>query len=471
MIKKLIFLSALGMCLHAGAQVKEFTLKQCIDYAWDNNLDVRQYTLNNALSKIDARQSKTNLLPSLSLNAGQNYQFGRTIDRFTNTFVNQTIRSNNVGLSGNLVLFNGMQNQHYIMQQNAAERATEENILTIKNTIALNVASAFLQVIQSEEIIKNSKIQIESTTARIDKAQKMVDAGASDMSALLSLKAQVANEQLNLVTAQNQKNVAMLNLKILMQMPPEDDLEVVVPVIPSDVISNPYTLSELYDISLKTMPQIKAAVLQTEVSKYQSMVAKGQWSPTISLYGSVSTVYSQSAKDITGVNSVRVQPIGITQNTLDTVFAPSFGYSFKTIPFKKQLKDNLGQSAGINISWNLFNGFQVQNQVQKAKINSYISEVNLQRAKNTLLNDINTAMNNYNAAKARHDAATNNIQAQQLSFDYIQRRFDAGATNSFDYIQSKNGLLQAQSTEVQARYELVFRGLILEYYKGNPINL
>jgi outer membrane protein len=182
-------------------------------------------------------------------------------------------------------------------------------------------------------------------------------------------------------------------------------------------------------------------------------------------------VYSQNAKTITSVTQTGTTIIGVTQNGNEAVIQPTFNYNTKTIDFGKQIKDNLGQSMGVSLSWNLFNGFQVQNQYQKSKINLQISELNLMKVKNTLLSDINVAVTNYNAAKARHNAAVNNVEAQKLSLDYVQKRYDAGASTSFDFIQSKNNFLQSQTSESQARYELIFRGLILEYYKGNPISL
>ncbi len=471
MIKKFIFLSLVFCSVAANAQTNSFTLRQCIEYAWMNNLDIRQSILNSDISRVNLKQSKTNLLPSLSLSAGQNYQFGRTVDRFTNTFINQTIRSNNIGLSAGLTIFNGFQNQNYIKQQAALAKSGEQNVENIKNTVALNISSAFLQAIQSDEMVKNAKAQMESTKLSIDRAQRMVDAGASDLSSLLSLKAQLANEQLNLVNAENSKNSAMLTLKTYMQMSPENELEIVLPNIPVDVISNPFSTTELYEIAIHNMPQIKSAVFQSEAALMQTRMSRGSWSPTVSLYGSISTVYSQSAKALVGYQFNGIQVIGITQTSNDTVLQPTFAGQFQTIGFSKQLRDNIGQSAGINLSWNLFSGFQVQNQIQKSKINEHISELNLLKAKNALLNEINAAMNSYNAAKARYEASRNNVEAQKLSLDYIQKRFDAGASTSLDFIQSKNNFLQAQSNEVQAKYELVFRGLVLEYYKGNPINL
>src|SRR5574343_106256 len=215
MIKRFLLCISVAAGLSLSAQSTKFTLKACIEYAWMNNLDVRQYILNYETSKIDARQTRTQLLPSLSAGAGQNYQFGRTIDRFTNTFVNQTIRTNNINLNANFVLYNGLQYENAIRSQDALLKASQENIQTIKNQIALSISSAFLQTIQAEESIKNAEFQILSTTTRIERAQKMVDAGTTDLSALLSLKAQLANETLNLITAQNSKASAILNLKTL----------------------------------------------------------------------------------------------------------------------------------------------------------------------------------------------------------------------------------------------------------------
>ncbi len=465
----LIIFSGLNI---ATAQVRQFTLKQCIDYAWLNNLDIKQSMLNNESSAIDVRQSKANLLPTLSASAGQNYQFGRTIDRFTNTFINQTIRSNNFGLNAGITLFNGFQNHNNIKQKSFLQKANEETLEYTKNQIALSISSAFLQSIQAIETISNAELQIGSTQQRIDKAQKQVDAGVADLSNLLTLKAQIANEQLTLVNAVNSKNAAMLTLRNLMQLPITTDFEIDVPNVDGITMTKEIVVLEVYETALSNMPQIKSAMQQNNAAKAQTNIAKGNLSPSISLYGSLSTVYSQSAKTVTlNPKPIGAELIGVTQNSLDPVYRPIYTYNTQTISFSNQLKNNVGQGAGVSFSWNLFSGFQVQNQIQKAKINQLVSDMNLQKQKNTLLNDINTAVNSYNAAKARYDANKNSTEAQKTSLEYIQKRFDAGVSTSFDFINAKNSFLQSQSTELQAKYELVFRALIIEYYRGNTITL
>ncbi len=454
------------------AQLQKYTLQQCIEYAWNNNLDIKQSFLNNESSVLDVKQSKANLLPTLSASAGQNYQFGRTVDRFTNAFVNQTIRSNNFGLNAGLSLFNGFQNQNNIVQKKQTQKVSQYTIDVTKNQIALSIANSFLQCIQAIETINFNNIQIQNTTQRIERAQKMVDAGVSDLTILLSLKAQLANEKLNLINSESAKNASILSLKNLMQLPIENHLEIIVPLISDEVLKfTKADVFEIYEIALKNLPQIKAAETQILAAKAQTKMANGNLFPSIALYGSVSTVFSQSAKEVVNTSLIGTSPIGYTQTSNEVVLKPIYDLELKTIKFGKQLESNLGQGAGINLSWNLFNGFATQNQIQKAKINQTITDLNFTKTKNTLLSDINIAVNTFNAAKVKFDASENNVEAQTTSLEYIQKRFDAGVSNSFDFINAKNNYSQAKSSALQAKYELIFRALILEYYKGNIIQL
>jgi len=454
--------------LHSQTQL---TLNQCVEYAMLNNLEIKQSALNLKTSAINVKQAKTNLLPTLSTSIGQHYQFGRSIDRFSNTFVNQTIRSNNAGLNASLVLFNGFQNQNSIKQNELLKAAAQDNLAQIKNQIALNVASAFLQVIQNTELIKNAELQKETTTKNIERAEKMVAVGSSDLTVLLTQKAQLANEELNLVNAQNAKRAAIITLKFIMQMPVSEDIEPIVPSFSDDVLDNQYSINDLYISAVASMPQIQSAIAQAEASAMQTKVTKGLMSPTIAVYASLNTVFSQNAKNITNIVITGAEPIGLTETSNERVLRPTYAYQTETISFAKQLKENLGQSAGFNFSWNLFSGFLVQNQIQMAKINQDIAQINLTQVQNALLTEISNAHNNYEAAKLKYKATQNSVSAQKTSLDYIQKRFDAGVSNSFDVIQSKNNYNMAVSNEIQAKYDLIFRALILSFYKNNTISL
>ena len=143
MFNRILLASCFSLLLNTTVFAQTtMALRNCIEYAWLNNLDVRQAMLSKASVDIDKSQSRTNMLPSVSANAGQNYQFGRSIDRFTNQFINQTIRSNNMSVNASMLLFGGLQLQNNIKQMNASALASQSNIEQIKNQIALNIADA-----------------------------------------------------------------------------------------------------------------------------------------------------------------------------------------------------------------------------------------------------------------------------------------------------------------------------------------
>jgi outer membrane protein len=258
---------------------------------------------------------------------------------------------------------------------------------------------------------------------------------------------------------------------MLMQYPFNDPFELIMPANIQTLMAQTGTADDIYRAAVSKLPQVRAAVLQKEAADIQIRVSKSLWSPTVSLYGSVSTVFSENAKEITGVNINGTQVIGVTQNGNENVVQPIYSFQTKTIDFNKQLRDNIGQSAGISLSWNLFNGFQAQNQIAKSKINSQVSGLNLKRVENSLMNEINLAYNNYLAATQRYAATSKSVEAQQNNLNYIQKRYEAGATNVFELTQAKNNYSMATSNEIQAKYEVVFRALIIEFYKGNPIAL
>lgn len=263
----------------------------------------------------------------------------------------------------------------------------------------------------------------------------------------------------------------MLSLRNLMQIPLTTEFDIEIPSVEGIAFQNDPVVLEIYETALNNLPQIKSAIEQNNAAKSQTNVAMGNMAPTISMYASIGTVYSQSNKIISNVSPSGTQAIGFTAISNEQVLQPTYTYNTETKKFNEQFKDNIGESIGFSLNWNLFTGFQTHNQIQKAKINQLMSDMNLQKQKNTLLNDINTAVNSFNAARAKYDASKNSVDAQNTSLEYIQKRFDAGVSTSFDFINAKNSYLQAKSNELQAKYELVFRALIIEYYKGNTITL
>ncbi|MBT8327728.1 MAG: TolC family protein, partial [Bacteroidia bacterium] len=184
----------------------------------------------------------------------------------------------------------------------------------------------------------------------------------------------------------------------------------------------------------------------------------------------VNTVYSESGVESTFTGLVP-ELIGVTENTLENVYgaAPQFEYNTKS--FGNQLSDNRGQSIGLSLSLPIFNGYRNKTSMENAKLSTQINELNLANTKNQLRNDITTAYTNLKAAKSRYDAAVLSEKAQRLNFDFNEKRFEAGLTNSVDLLAAKNQWFQSQLQLNNAKYEYLFRNSIIEFYKGNELKI
>jgi outer membrane protein len=230
------------------------------------------------------------------------------------------------------------------------------------------------------------------------------------------------------------------------------------------------TVAELYDIALSNLPEIARAELNIEQSKYGEKIAKGSLQPSLRAFGNVNTVYSQSGKNFE-FTGFQLDTIGAVQNSLEPVVTLNPTTEVSTKAFSDQLTDNLGQQLGVSLSVPIFNGLSSRTAVENAKVNTQISELNLLNTKAQLRNDITTAYTNLKIAKSRYDAAASSLEAQRMNFDFSQKRFDAGMLNSTELLTAKNQWNQTQIQALNAKYEYVFRKLIIDFYKGEKLKL
>jgi outer membrane protein len=286
-----------------------------------------------------------------------------------------------------------------------------------------------------------------------------------------NLMAQKSNEELTLVNSQNALNSAILNLKVQMQFPIEKDLDIILPSLEKTLDPQMPDANTLYLSCLNRMPEIKAAEAGLQSSNLQTKMAQGNYAPSIQLYASLSTVYSESAKEVFNQRISGTQVIGVVEGSLENVVIPAYSYETRTISLADQFKDNFGQGAGLNFSWTLFSGMQMRNNVAKARINYQIAEISLTQARNTLLNDITTAVNEFNASLARLKASENNLNAQKLAFDFMEKRYQSGVSNAVEFTTAKNNYQIALTNYALAKYDYLFRYMVINFYSGKPLSL
>ena len=480
-IKKVFQLSLFSVfiTLHSLAQTaienKVWTLEQCIDYALKNNISVKQSELNTELSQINLTQSEANLLPNLNGNFSHNYNFGRTVDRFTNQFATQQVLSQNLYLSSDFNLFSGLQNVNTIKENKFNYLASKYDVDKMKNDISLSIASAYLQILYSIEGLDNAKNQMGITSAQVDRTKKLVEAGAAAKGTLLDIQSQLATEELNVTSAQNNLDISYLSLAQLLNMPSAEGFTIVKPEI---AIANEALLtatpSQIYSTAISNLPEIKSADYKVKSAEKAMDVALGGLSPRLTFSASYGTGYSGASKQLASTPTITgAEPNGdfiYNGTTPVPVYTPSYSnLEYETIPWADQYKNNVNKSFGLNLSVPIFNRFQVKSSIDKARIQKLNADYTVESTKLQIQKNIQQAYADANAALKKYASTQKALEAMQESYKYTEQKFNVGMVNTTDYNTAKNKLTTTQSQLLQAKYEVVFKKKVLDFYQGKPL--
>lgn len=472
MIKWSSFVLCALFSVTLSAQLKVYSLEDCIQLAVQNSLNVKQAEVNLAQSMSQVKTQKLSFLPSANLSGSHSYNFGRSIDRFSNEFVNTTVRNNFFSINTNMVLYNGLQQQNNLKMQEANVVVAEEGLKQSRNEIALQVADIFLQYMlakENEQLARNQKNQ---TQEQLERASKRLKAGSTNQGEVLNLKAQLANDQLGLVNANNAINTAKLNLKLLLMIPLEEDFSL---VFKDTFQSSPMVLQtadQVFAVAVQNMPQIAMAEAQVNSAELAYKSSLGARAPNVSAFANASTVFSGQAKEIIGTPTITgSSPIGTVDATGQIVSAPQFNFNTQTIAFGDQLQNNFGQSVGVQVNVPIFNGNRVNNAILTSETNLSMTRLNLQNMKQQLKNEVSIAVNNAQQAYQQFLASKQSLEAQKLSADFAKKSYDAGALSYYDYNNARILLQNAQSQMQSAKYEYVFRKMIVNFYMNNTWKL
>ncbi|MEI6172847.1 MAG: TolC family protein [Bacteroidota bacterium] len=459
---------------HKAFTQKIWTLEDCINYALENNLDINKQLLTVETNKDALLQSGLNMLPNLNANGTNVWNFGQTIDQYTNTFATNTVRSNNFYIASNVTLFGGLQKLNTLKENKINLLASKYDLDVLKNSISLTVAGFYLDILFNIELLDVANEQIKITTAQVLRMQKMVDAGSKANGDLLNIKAQRATEQLNVVDAENRLYISNLSLQQLIDLPVTRDFLIEKPVLKAvQAPKEKITAEVIFDHALKTRPEIKSAELRVESAKKRLAIARGYVQPTLSLSGSWGTGYSGAAMQVDqSVPGDTVwSAIGITQKSKDLVLMPEISRSYQVKPFEEQLKDNSNQSVGFYLNIPIFNGWQGRTAISNAKIQKSQAELDLGITTRDLRKLIEQSFADAVSSLQKYSASQEKVNAQSEAFKYAQTKFDVGVMTSFDYNNSKKDLTKAESDFLQAKYDFIFKTTILDFYMGNPIRI
>ena len=382
----LIFLILISFVVRS----QTWDLPQCIDYALKHNITLKQAALNSEINKNNTLQSKAAILPSLNAGAQHNYNFGQTIDRFTNTFANTQVLSQNFYLSSSIVLWSGLSQYNTIKANQYNYLSGEENVKQLANDLSLNVANAYISVIFGEELLKISQKQADITKEQLERTQKLVNAGAIAKSIEYDIKAQLANEEVNVTSAENNLTLSLLNLRQLMNLDSVGSFSIVRPNL--EVSDNPILadVQFIYESGLKTQPSIKRGEYSILSAEKYLAASRGRVSPTLTFNASLGTGTSGLAKDVLGVKFTGYQLSGITSGG-DSVYTPTSELITRKTSFSDQFNNNANKIIGFTLNIPLFNGLQTYTAVKNAKINTLNAKLSQDLAKQNLYKTVSQA--------------------------------------------------------------------------------
>ena len=448
--------------------IQSWSLEKCIDHAKTNNIQIKQSKLSIDLARENLLQSKANTLPSINARMSHNYNFGRTVDPFTNSFVTEQLQSNNFSINGNVMLFEGLKAIHTIKRNKINLEASAYDLAVTVNDVSLMVAGAYLQILFNQEIAVIAENQVNITREQTNRTKKLVEAGNLAKGSLLDIEAQLALDELNLVEAKNLLELAYLSLQQLLYLEVSKDFDIVRPFVEiPDNLEVLNTVNQVYETALTVQPQILGADLKVQGMGKDIAIARSGLYPSLSLGGSYGTGYSDGRKSITG-STAKVDALGFTSSG-DSVYFPGFDYTYATTPFSDQFKDNLNQTLGFYLTIPIFNGFQTKAAIARAKIAFENQQYNLQLERLRLKEDIQKAYFDAMASLKKFRASKKSVSALQESFNYSKQRLDAGMETVVEFNDSKNKLARSKSELVQAKYDFIYKTKILEFYQGRSL--
>lgn len=417
------------------ATQKVWTMEECISYALANNITVKQAVLQKNGTEANLRAAKSSRLPNLSGNASQNFTNGNSIDPITSDFVSQSINSTSLGLNSQVTLFQGNQISNQIKQNKLLVDQFSLYQEEAMNDITLSITESYIQLLYSKENIVIAENNLAASQKEEQRAKARFDAGSIPIKDYTDAQSQSATNEYDLITAKSDYAQQLLTLKQLLELPPEQTLEIAA----SEAIglNNIPSLDEVYSEALMQLPEINASKVNVSVAEKELDITKGAYLPTLSLTGSIGSGYT---------------------STQDFNFADQFDLNFN-------------QRVGLSLSIPIFNRNQTKTAVENAKIDIEIAEIELVQEEKDLYQKIETAWQNATAAQSQMQAADIARNAAEESYRLAQKQYELGALSTTDLVVSQNIYTNTEQNYIQAKYLSLLYTQLLQFYQGNEIKI
>jgi outer membrane protein len=445
-------------------------LEKCINYAIQKSLQVEGSLISLKNTEIDATTARHGRYPNLSANTNVGWNFGRTIDPTRNEFITETFFNNGFGLNSNVVLFNGNRINNTISQSQINNQAALKELEQVRRDIALNVATLYLNILFAKENLQNAQNQLVQTNDQLSLLNKQISVGNRPENDRLDLEAQIAANEQSIIESQNNLTINLLNLKQLLRLDPDFNLDVTAPSnLEFDTDPELLTFAEVYASALSNQAGIAASELRLKSAALGVKMAQSELMPTIGAGVSARTNYSNKGVTVNGFNEETFnQDIIFNGQTATIGFIQQVPILDKT-PYFDQVTDNLSYGVGISMNIPIYNNNLARAGVQKAKLNTQQADLNYVQLKESLKITVGQALADAKAAKSRYQASTKTLQAQTNLYNNAVKRFDIGNLNAFELTRLKTQMETSTVNQLIAKYDYLFRTEVLDFYLGRAI--
>ena len=467
----IVVLIVFGLNAQPSDNVKTYTLRECVDLALQNNLNVRDAYIGEEAAAIALKRARHARYPSLNANSQVSLNFGRTVDPTTNDFVTSSFLSNNIGLNTGVTLFNAGNISNSIGQAKLDYQTATLDRDQMTRDVALLVTQNFLNVLFAKENHEINKQQLVLSKAQLEQIQKFIDAGVRPINEKLDIEAQIARNEQNLITTENAIIVNKLALKQLMRIDVSVDMDIEVPEgVNTTLDPDKLSFDEVYKMAIKTQPSIQASQNRIESARIGKRIAKSSLFPSVTLGGSLNTNYIDVGRRIIGSETIPFsQDILIGGQTVPVTFFQDVPI-LEDNPYFNQLDENLSYGFGLGITVPIYNNYQTKAAIQQAELNILRQENDAKRTEDNLKTNVQQALADAQAAKRALQAAMKSEEASGLAFENAKQRYELGAINPIDFTTSQNTYQTAQTNALIARYDYIFRIKVLDFYLGNQLN-
>lgn len=431
-------LFALLICTPSSA--KQWTLPECIDYAIEHNISLKQRENTRRQNEVSLNTAKNSRLPDLNAGVSENLGFGRSLG-MDNTYSKNNTSNTSFQISTSVPLLTGNRIPNTIKFNQLNLEASTADLEKARNDIRTQIAQQYIQIVYDTEILAVAKRQIGIDSLQLYRLQEMERNGKATLTEVLQQKSTMEQSRLTATQAENTYRLDLLALSQLLELPSPEGFSIVIPTLPSNSGSlinvNPEII---YQEAIAVKPEVQAEQLRLKASDANILIAKSAKYPTLSFNAGLGTNYY---KTLNG--------------------------NYKQDSFGSQIKNNFSQSLGLQLNVPIFNRFATRNSIKSASIDKENQQLALDNVKKTLYKEIQQVYYNTVAAEAKYKSSLQAEVTSKDAFNLTQAKYENGKATITEFNESKNNMMKAESDLVQARYQLIYQKALIDFYRGKEL--